>query len=758
MRLMSPQYDTARFTVQNNRPIEADGISFGQLFNTLWRRRWVFVSTFLGLTLTGFIILKILTPTYTSTAIIVLSAQEDSVVDLQQPYMHAAASDAVVRSEADALHSRTLVDRVIEREHLMDDPEFDIYKRPFTPNLITRLGIPDLLPKFLQNYVRDKPLDPRALTPDQLKYNVATQVLKAYYVSLDAKTYSVSVTFTSVDAQKASHLTNVFVEEYMKSQIDERMVAANNAAIWLNPRLEELKKKVEETGRAVAKFREQNHIVDLATSPAQDNTLALQEIQNLAQGLATARATRAQLEAAEQEVARLASDPSQTLSAPVVAAAPIVENVRTQEVTTQAQLASLMGTYGDRHPSVVSARNALRVLRERLAEEANRAVAQLRVQVRQAQASEADLQTRMDQLTKIRSAENRVMPRLQQLESENTGAKSVYDAFIQGLFRASSQDGVPTPKGRIIQHADTVDWPTFPNMLICMAVVLIASLMSAAALVYALEAADDSFRDAPELEEALCMPVFGMTLLATPGTSPFIRRRRAQISGRVVANPMSPISETLRLVRTAITYSRADRPTKVVMVTSALPGEGKTTFALMLARQSAQSGKRVIVVEAEMRRPTFSSDLSPLPEKGLTEYLLGDATLDEIIGVDKASGVHFIAVRDRSRMASELLSSVRMQMLLNQLGNDYDFVVLDTPPATIVADALQLGGSIDAAVLAVKWGSTPRHLVLEAAKKLRAANVPLVGAVMTQVDPKRYKLYGHGALPFEYAKAYYLAA
>src|SRR5580704_10809713 len=129
MRLMSPQYDTARFTVQNNRPIEADGISFGQLFNTLWRRRWVFVSTFLGLTLTGFIILKILTPTYTSTAIIVLSAQEDSVVDLQQPYMHAAASDAVVRSEADALHSRTLVDRVIEREHLMDDPEFDIYKR-----------------------------------------------------------------------------------------------------------------------------------------------------------------------------------------------------------------------------------------------------------------------------------------------------------------------------------------------------------------------------------------------------------------------------------------------------------------------------------------------------------------------------------------------------------------------------------------------------------------------------------------------------
>ena len=156
-----------------------------------------------------------------------------------------------------------------------------------------------------------------------------------------------------------------------------------------------------------------------------------------------------------------------------------------------------------------------------------------------------------------------------------------------------------------------------------------------------------------------------------------------------------------------------------------------------------------------MRRSAFGRELGSLPEKGLAEYLLGKATLEEVIGVDEASGAHFIAARERSRFASELLGSAKMTELLKQVSASYDLVVLDTPPATIVADAFELGHAVDAAVLVVKWGSTPRHMVADATRKLRAANVPLVGIVMTQVDSRRYKSYGYGALPYEYAKAYY---
>ena len=736
---------------------DRDGVTVGQILSALGRRWLVLASTMLLIATLGFMVVKSLTPTYTSTAIIVLSARQDSVVDMQEPYMHAAGSDALVRSETDALRSRTLVDRVIDRENLMADPEFNIFIRPVKPGLLARLGIADHLPKFVRPYLIKTPPDPSRLTPEQVTYNVASQVLKAYAVISDPKTYSVDLSFTSVDAAKASRIANRFAAEYMALQVDERVAASDRAAIWLNPRLAELSKKVEQADRAVEEFREANHIVDLPSAQGEDNTLALQEIQNLAQGLNAARTTRAQLEAAQQEVAQLRTDPDRALSAPAVAAAPVVENLRVQEATAAAQLASLMGTYGARHPLVMSAKNALQELQGRLTQEADRALTQLDAQMREAQANEAQLQTRMDGLTRVRSGETRALPRLRQLESEQTAAKSIYDTFVQGLFRAVAQDGVPVPKGRIIQYADTVDAPTFPNVRIAMAMILVAAALIAVAVVYALEAADKSFHNAADLEDSLRLPVLGLTLFAQSGRSRMIRNR-GRVSQQIVAQPMSAVSETVRMVRTAISFSRGDRQPKIVMVTSAVPAEGKTTFSLMMARQSALAGKKVIVIEAEMRKPTFEKELDPLPKKGLGAYLLGRATLEEVVGIDAASGVHFIAAREQSQLSSELLGSPRMAALLRELATLYDLIVLDTPPATVVADALQLGGVIDAAVLVVKWNSTPRHLVLDAAKKLRAANVPVVGTVMTQVDGRRYKFFGQGALPYEYAKGYYTAS
>jgi capsular exopolysaccharide synthesis family protein len=234
-----------------------------------------------------------------------------------------------------------------------------------------------------------------------------------------------------------------------------------------------------------------------------------------------------------------------------------------------------------------------------------------------------------------------------------------------------------------------------------MAVIFVAAVMIGIGVVYGLESRDKSFRSARALQQAVQVPVLGLTLLA-PRTLRRLVQRRPPISQQLLAKPTSAMSEAVRLVRTAIATSGSLHPPKVIMVTSALPGEGKTSFALMLARLSALSGKRVLVIEAEMRKPTFGVEFSPLPEKGLTEYLLGRATLGEIIGVDGASGAHFIAVRERSQFASELLAGAQMKALLDEVEPNYDLIVLDTPPVTIVADALELGAAVDAAVLMVK--------------------------------------------------------
>jgi capsular exopolysaccharide synthesis family protein len=289
-----------------------------------------------------------------------------------------------------------------------------------------------------------------------------------------------------------------------------------------------------------------------------------------------------------------------------------------------------------------------------------------------------------------------------------------------------------------------------------MSVIFVAAFMIGVGVVYALETGDKSFHSADSLEEATGLPVLGMGLLAAKsierGNAPL---RAATVSRRMVLEPTSALSESVRLTRTAIAGSRTDRLPKIVMLTSAVPGEGKTTFALMMARQSASTGSRVIVIEAEMRRPAFGRDLRPMPVKGLSDYLTGHAALEEIIGIDGASGTHFIGAGEATSRPSELLASPRMATMLRDLGAQYDLIILDTPPASIVADALQLSNVVDASILLVKWASTPRHLVMDAIKKLRAAKAPLVGMVMTQVNSRKYRFYGQGTLPFDYAPSYY---
>jgi polysaccharide biosynthesis transport protein len=732
-------------------------INLGQIFSALWRRRTVFLSVAFSITVLGFIVLKLLTPLYDSTVVLVLAAHQDGVVDMQQSYMNAPPSDPVVRAEVDALKSRTLIDRVIDRANLMMDPEFNQYARPLKPNPI--LCFPArLFPGFLQVKLGCRKPDSSQLAPEQVKYNVASQVLQSFSVTPDPKTYTVKLDVSSKNTQKAARLANLWADEYMGAQIDEKVAEVDRAMASLNPRIQNLSTNAERADNAVETYKEKNHIVSLSGAQSDTNTLALQEVQSLSLELASARTARAKLESAQQEVRKIQSDPSQALTAPAVAAAPLVETVREQEANAAAQLASLQGTYGERHPLVVSAKKQLEELRQRLDQEVQRAIQELDVQVRQSQVNERQLQTRIDQLVSARNGENKTMPQLRQLDSAQTAAKSVYDAFMQGVYRAAAQNGVPTPRGRVVQRADVTDWPSFPNMPIFMAVIAVAALMIAFGVVSILEASDDSFHSVGELEGATRLNVLGMTLAAPSRPAFIFKRQISPLSRLMITEPTSALSESLRLTRSAIASSRADRLPKTVMITSAVPGEGKTTFALMLGRQSATTGVHSIVIEAEMRRPKFGRDLGPLPAKGLCDYLLGQAALEEVIGIDQASGLHFIAAGNLSRNCSELLGSTRMAELLRSLGSRYSLIVIDTPPAAIVADALQLSGMIDVAVLLVKWASTPRHMVLDGIRKLQGAKAPLVGTVLAQVDARKYKLYGKGSLAYDYARSYYTEA
>jgi uncharacterized protein involved in exopolysaccharide biosynthesis len=244
-----------------------DTVTAGQILSILWRRHLVLFSTIFAITALGFVVLKLLTPTYTPTAILILSTRQDGVVNMEQSFMNTPPTDPVIRSEVDALQSRTLVDRVIDREQLMKDPEYNLYARPLAPDPFVCIPL-FFLPNFLQVDLGCRARDPSLLSPAQIKYNVATQVLKAYTITPDPKTYSVKLAFTSKDSAKAARITNAFADEYMKSQVDEHISEARTAARELNPRLAELSAEVARADRAVEEFKEKTTSSTCRTSPA----------------------------------------------------------------------------------------------------------------------------------------------------------------------------------------------------------------------------------------------------------------------------------------------------------------------------------------------------------------------------------------------------------------------------------------------------------------------------------------------------------
>jgi capsular exopolysaccharide synthesis family protein len=212
----------------------------------------------------------------------------------------------------------------------------------------------------------------------------------------------------------------------------------------------------------------------------------------------------------------------------------------------------------------------------------------------------------------------------------------------------------------------------------------------------------------------------------------------------VLARPLSAYGEAMRGLRTALLLSNVDAPPRAVIVSSSLPGEGKTTTAIALARSVAGSGKRVVLVDADLRRPALTWMLGLSPEAGLVEYLAGEASLDEVLVDDEASGLQVLPALKGAANAPDLLGSDSMRVLVEKLKTDFDLVVVDSPPLLLVSDAVVMARTCDKMIFVIKWEETPRQAADDAVRRLRQLEVDVAGVAFSRVDLARGSAYGGG--------------
>lgn len=553
-------------------------------------------------------------------------------------------------------------------------------------------------------------------------------------VTREGTSYAINVAYSSTDPAFATTVVNTTIAEYLSRQEAEKRDARNSEIALIAPRLADMRARVQVAETQVAQFRAATNLVDLQN----ESTNAQQSIGVLNQQLADAQAQQAVAEA--RNTARSAN----SAGAGSAVVSPVLQQLRTEEGRLSGQQAALADRYGDRHPQLVEINEQLRETRRQIAAETGR--------VRQSLSAEADvarrrtssivssLGTQQGQLLRGNAAS----VRLAELEREATTAKSLYEALLERYQQAVARQGTERGTAYIIARAIEPQSPDSPKKAIYAGGGLLAALLAGTLVLGALEMAENGFSSRRQIERTLGLPVLASVPdLRTLDGDRIKAPTPAKVSNHLIEHPGSVYSEAFRAVRTALKLGRDEQAVRVVAICSALPSEGKTSTSFSLARSAALAGMATVLVDCDLRRQATSRQMDAAIQHGLGDVLRGEATLDQALIRDSASGTYLLPQRAGAPdNAYDLIASSAMQQLVEELRGRFDLVILDTAPLLAIADSRAVASMADVALLAVRWRKTPVDAVQLALDHLSLAEARVGGIVLTMVDVKAQRRNG----------------
>jgi capsular exopolysaccharide synthesis family protein len=347
-------------------------------------------------------------------------------------------------------------------------------------------------------------------------------------------------------------------------------------------------------------------------------------------------------------------------------------------------------------------------------------------------------QRTVDELSRQFEGQSADFQALQQLEQEAEATQVLYETFLTRLKETNVQGSIHESDSRILTEA-RVGEQVAPRSSRIMAMALLLGLLLGAGIVLLREFLQNTIRATEELEQHT-----GRTVL---GQFPRVPARSRPDTIKYLLNkPTSAAAEAIRNLRTSLLLSNVDHPPKVIMVTSSVPNEGKTTLTIALAQNLAGLNKRVLLVEGDIRRRTFQAYFPEIKSQhGLVSTIAGQSVLAEAVGRPDSLGIDVLLGERRSSInAADLFSSESFRSLIETARAEYDYIIIDTPPVLVVPDARVIANQADAVVYVVRWDHTTKSQVEEGLRQFRSVNVPVTGLVLSQVDPKGMKRYGYG--------------
>lgn len=714
-----------------------DAIDLHALIAAFRRRLGLFIAVAAAVCLLVLALMLGQPPVYTATASLQINTRKEQVVAGQAVLSALDAEAAIVDTEVEVLKSPQLAAQVVQTLGLIRDSEFNARLRssPLTQHL---------------------PRATPAPTDSQIeRQQVIDAVRRRLTVRRVGLTYSMAVSFTSESPIKAARIANTFADAYLQSQLTAKFDANAQANTFLGARLEDLRRQVEAADAAVSAYRIDNGLLS-----AQGATLTEQEISAYNQQLALARAQQAEQDArlrtarSQMAAGSNGDDVGEALSSPVV------QNLRAQRAAISTRVADLSVRYGPLHPDMIRARQELADIDAQIQAEIRRVVSNLDAQAQVARQRAASVQSSLDAARGALADNNAASVRLRELEGEAEAARAVYRAFLDRYRETSAQTGVEQADARIVSRATPPTAQSAPNLMITLALGLVLGAAAGTGAVIIANAMQTGLSGPDDIERRLGVGAVGAIPLASSVAT--AEDQTLHPIDLVVQRPLSVFAEAFRALRTSITpiVSVVGEPSaRIVAVTSALPGEGKTTTAVCLARVAARSGGRVLLIDGDPRRRGVTRMLGLNPDHGLAEVLHGAVAWRNVLVLDPASGAQVLPLSGSGLSADDLFGAPPMTALLDELRRAFDLIVIDTAPVLVLADARILAAKADTVVLLARWRKTPARAVGAAIRILSQSGVRLSGVTLSQVDVRAEAGLGYGQADYDYRayRRYYAA-
>lgn len=736
-------YVAAKSALEESRQTNIDlGFDIRGLIAVL-RRRWqVIAASIVSITILAALVVLQMTPLYSATSSVAINTQTTNIVNVEQVVGGIAPDLSGMETQATILRSPTLIGKLIDKLKLDLDPEFSATARAaleatkprfdwFNPSTWFKSSNTEV------SLALAKPkLSPKAAALERSRLIKA--VSGAFKVRIQPRSYVLSITATSSDAAKAALLANALAEVFIADQIETKYDATRRAGAWLEGRVAELKSAALAADQAVSSYRAATGLV----GGSGGGGVASQQMTEINSALIMARVARAEKAAQLSQINRLTASGAGLDASAATLESPLIQNLRQQEAEVLRKLSELKTTYAPQHPKIVNANAELRDLREKIGVEVRKIGQSTANELAVASAREAALAGSLASARGATGASGMAEVRLRELERQADAAKTLYENFLNRFKETREQVGIQTPDARIVADANVPLSPSYPNKTNAVMAAFLVSILAGLALVFLLERLENTIRNPDALEKLTGAPLLSLV--------PSEKVADAAPEDVVLDNPLSQAAESLRTLRNALSLVDVDRPPRVVMITSSLPGEGKTFLSSTLARSALDGYGRVLLIDADLRRPRVHKVFDLVNEAGLAEVVSGSARLEDVVQRDPRSRVEILTAGRRNPSPMDLLRSQHMADFVRRMRETYDMVIIDTPPFAPLADAQIVAKLVDRIVLAVRWGQTPVPVLRNVMNLMARLHVPIAGTVLTQVDMQRYANYGYGEYGYYY--------